>query len=431
MDRRDLLKGGLILPAPAALVGQFAADRLAVGDYDVMDASLIDTRLDCRSISFENPTGARGAGGSAAGGRKGRPAQLIRPGERIILADIAGSGTIRHIWATTDGWSPAVLRSLRLEVRYDGLDDPSVSVPFFDFFGQPHGRTREFYSALLSTHESRGLNSHMPMPFHRAIRIDLRNESERHILLYYQIDYTLEPREAVPTSYLHATFRRENPTRLRDDFIIFEGLEGPGRFLGCSVGVRVIDSGSWYGEGEVKIFRDGDQDLPTICGTGLEDYVGTAWGMGPHHGTYSGAPLVMPAPGDAKPDDYRPDLVSFYRWHLPDPIMFEREIKVTIQQIGFAKFGPDQRDEKLQYEAAHPPAGRGWSTVAGTTFGIVERRDDYCATAFVYCSRPQPVSRYDRECALADLEEFPYEPKRELSDDQRDALNRSFLDKAA
>lgn len=429
MGRREVITGGALLPLAAGLSGGGASAKAAAkGDEQhMMNPSHIDTRIDSRSISFENPTGARGAGGSAEGGRKGSPSRLIRPGETIALADIIGSGTIRHIWLTTDAWSPAVMRGLRLEVTYDGQAAPSISVPVLDFFGQPHGRTREFYSALLSTHEARGFNSHIPMAFRKAVRVDLINESARHVLLFYQIDYTLEPADAVPASYLHAMFRRDNPTRLREDFVLLDGLKGPGRFLGCSVGVRVIDDGAWYGEGEIKIYRDGDSALPTICGTGLEDYVGTAWGMGQHHGAYSGAPLVMPDPGDEKPDNYKPDLVSFYRWHVPDPIMFSDEIKVTIQQIGFARFSAEQDEEMARYKEKHPAAGRGWSTVAGTSFAIVERRDDYCATAFAYCSEPQPVTRFELASAIADLDEFTYERVRELTDEQRDHLNRSFL----
>jgi hypothetical protein len=392
-----------------------------------MDPSLIDLDFDSRSVSFENPTGARGAGGTAATGRKGAPSRVIRPDERVTLADIGGSGTIRHIWMTTDAWSPAVMRALRLEVHYNGLDTPSISVPVLDFFGQPHGRIHEFYSALLSTHESRGLNAHFPMPFREAIRIELVNESERHIRLFYQIDYTLEPRERIPASYLHATFRRANPTQLREDFVILDGMKGPGRFLGCSVGIRVIDAGTWYGEGEVKIYRDGDSDLPTICGTGLEDYVGTAWGMATHHGAYAGAPLVMPDRGEAKPDNYKPDLVSFYRWHLPDPVMFASEIKVTIQQIGMAMFDVGQADEMARYRETHPAAGHGWVAVADTSFSIVERRDDYCATAYAYCAEPQPVRRYSTTNAIRNLALFEYEALPDLTDEQRDYLNRSLL----
>jgi len=172
-------------------------------------------------------------------------------------------------------------------------------------------------------------------------------------------------------------YRRENPTALERDFTICDGLAGPGRFLGCVVGVRVLDGGAWYGEGEVKMYIDGDSDQPTICGTGLEDYVGTAWGMGPHQARYAGAPLeVRPpnAPATEEPSG-NPDFVGFYRWHVPDPVIFQSSLRVTIQQIGFELLLPGQE----QRMAALKPAGEGWMKIANPAVlaaGIVERSDD-------------------------------------------------------
>ena len=168
---------------------------------------------------------------------------------------------------------------------------------------------------------------------------------------------------ATGDGYLHAAFRRDNPTVHGRDFVITDGIEGPGRFLGCNVGVRVIDAGNWYGEGEVKIYRDGDRDLPTICGTGLEDYVGSAWGLGPHTSLFAGAPLVIGPPevrADADGPPAAADFVGFYRWHLADPVMFATELRVTIQQIGMAFFGTGQEAEMDAYERTNPVAGAGW-----------------------------------------------------------------------
>ena len=369
--------------------------------------ALIDPTLDARATSFENLSGARGAGGQEHGGRKGAPNRQLEPGERVVLADIEGTGVIRHIWMTFLPTRPERMRSLYLEVFYDGADEPSISVPCLDFFGMPHGRPVAYHSALTAANEGRGFNSYVPMPFRRGVRVELVNGSPNKAILYYQVDYTLQPSLPEAMGYLHATFRRDNPTVQRRDFVITEGLQGPGRFLGCNVGVRIIDAGAWYGEGEVKVYRDGDDEYPTICGTGLEDYVGSAWGMGAHSAPYGGAPLVVGEHGEVDPD-----FVSFYRWHVLDPIMFERDLRVTIQQIGAMFFPVGQEEQMAAYEKTNPVAGTGWNREAGPAmlaWGIVERVDDYCATAYVYCTDPQPVPRLDLAAALADIERRSYE----------------------
>lgn len=370
--------------------------------------AVIDTTLDSRAITFENPTGARGAGGSTHGGRKGAPSRRVARGERVVLADITGPGTVNHIWLTVPPAPPERMRALVLEVFYDDADEPSISVPVLDFFGLAHGRPVACHSALTAVQEGKGFNSYVPIPFSEKVRVELLNASTRGTILYYQIDYTLQPELPTGTGFLHVAFRRENPTTMRHDFTVVDGLEGPGRFLGCVVGVRVIDPADWYGEGEVKVYLDGDDDLPTICGTGLEDYVGSAWGLGAHFAPYGGAPLVV-TDGSGP----NPDFVSFYRWHVPDPIVFRTELRVTLQQIGAKAFLAGQDAELAAYEATNPVAGAGWLRdhlpASLMAWGIAERVDDVCAAAFVYCARAQPVPRVDAAAAIADVERRAYE----------------------
>lgn len=381
--------------------------------FDVTDLTRIAPVLDSRSVTFENPTGERGAGGAAAGGRKGAPSRLVQPDERVVLADLAGPGTIRHIWLTFPPGPPEQMRAVYFEVTYDGLDEPSISVPCLDFFGSPHGRPVAYASALTSMQQGRGFNSYLPMAFGERVRVELVNASGRAMPVYYQIDYTLGMQR--DSGRLHVSFRRRNATVLREDFVIAEGLRGPGRFLGCVVGVRPIDPGTWYGEGEVKVYLDGDAELPTICGTGLEDYVGSAWGMGPHHAWYAGAPLDVRKPGAQLGE--LPDYVGFYRWHVLDPIMFRDELRVTIQQIGADHFLPGQEERLAEAEAQGRVAGTGINRDRGGPLlasGIFERVDDYCATAFTVCAQPQPVPRLDVAGAVADLARLPYEKPDEM-----------------
>jgi D-arabinan exo alpha-(1,3)/(1,5)-arabinofuranosidase (non-reducing end) len=372
------------------------------------DAACVDTSLDSRSISFENVTGERGRGGTAAGRRKGAPARTLGPSEKITLCDIKGPGRVRHIWMTFRPAEPEAMRSIFLEAFYDDLEAPSISVPCLDFFGLPHGRAVPYSSALTSVAECRGFNSYFPMPFGKRLRIEVTNGGAAATPFFYQIDYTLQ--EAEPNAgYLHVSFRRENPTTIKRDFVIAGGLKGPGRFLGSSVGIRIFhDDMSWYGEGKFKVYRDGDEKFPTICGTGLEDYVGSAWGMGKHTAPYSGVPIHVAPPAPTNQiAEVVPDFVSFYRWHLPDPIIFQETLTATIQQIGFLSIPRGQESRIPELEKKYTLAGEGWRrNIEGTPFSAfasAEQKDDYCASAFVYCLVPQPVPRLDVKTAVADI----------------------------
>ena len=373
------------------------------------DPSRIDLSLDSRAITFENLSGERGAGGRAHGGRKGAPSRNLAPGETLELANIEGPGTIRHIWMTFPPAPPETMRALWMEVFYDGSSEPSISVPCLDFFAMPLGRPLAYHSAMASAQEGRGFNSYYPMPFRRSARLVVTNSSSRVLPFYFQVDYTLQRELPFEAGYLHVTFRRENPTVLRRDFVIADGLRGPGRFLGCAVGIRTIDRADWYGEGEVKVFLDGDTGFPTICGTGLEDYAGSAWGMGAHFAQYAGSPLEVRNPAQRRGV---PDFLSFYRWHIPDPIVFREDCRVTIQQIGFASFREGHEERFEEYRRTNPAAGPGWAmnpSPGVLARGIAERVDDYCATAFVYCTKPQAVPRLDITAAIADIGRSAYE----------------------
>jgi hypothetical protein len=358
-----------------------------------------------RAATFENPTGARGAGGTAADGRKGAPWKLIRPGEKVTLASFDGAGCLTHFWMTISQAgtpAPEFLRAQVLEITYGGMSEPSVSVPIGDWFGAVHGLAAPYASALTAVNEGRGYSSRVPVPFRDGITVTFQNRGEHAAILYYQIDVLLGP-QPEESGYLHATFKRENPTTLLRDFVVWdESLRGPGRFLGWTGGVRVYDRDWWWGEGEMKFFFDGEE-LPTICGTGTEDYLDSGWGLGTFFAPETGAPLVTSVDGAS--EDSKHELVTFYRWHVSDPVVFDDTLKATIQQIGAAGFPENKRDEYEAFKASVQAAGNGWferiPNLAG--MGLFERTDDWCATAFVYLETPQGVPPLDVSLATADL----------------------------
>ncbi len=382
------------------------------------DAARIDLTLDSRSASYENPNGARGAGGTLCGGRKGPfDATNIAPDETKEILNIEGPGRVRRIWVSPLPMPPEMTRAVWLEVYYDDLEEPSVSVPFLDFFGLSHGRPVAYESAMTSAIEGRGFNAFFPMSFKDKIRIEVTNNCNRTIMFFYEIDFTLEPEFPADLGYLHVAFRRENPTVLKQDFVIAGGLKGPGRYLGCAAGIRVLKTDMhWYGEGEVKIYRDGDTDNPTICGTGLECYVASGWGMASFTSMYYGVPLLVRPEGTS--DMEEPDFVGFYRWHLPDPIVFHDELTVTVQQMGSVGIMKGEEHLLEEYGKKYQTAGEGWALSEnqpgmeqgpGYAFGMLERSDDYAAASFVYCQKPQPVPRLDVGKAMADMARLEYE----------------------
>ena len=333
-----LQAGCVLLLAPAAALAQVPGGAPSL--YD------LNTGLVSRSISFENPTGAPGEGGKVANklgvGRKGSANKTIKPGETVQLCDIQGSGTIRHLWMTTVRHPGAeVLEGCVLRVWWDGQDHPSIECPIGNLFGMAHGQMTPYQSAVHSVSDS-GMNLWLPMPFTRHARITFSNEGTKNVYLYYQVDYTLGDKHPEDVGRLHVIFRRENPTTQKHDFEILPERSQKGRYVGAVIGVRNLQPKNWWGEGEIKVYLDGDKEFPTIVGTGSEDYVGQGWGVQRQTYLYNGCSFkanLAVASDVANPDDLN-RFVTMYRWHLPDPIVWHKSGRVTMQQLAsVAKIG--------------------------------------------------------------------------------------------
>lgn len=335
-----------------------------------------------RAITWENPTGAPGSGGKAREGRKGAPAiPNIKPGDTQTLMDVDGSGVIRHIWITIPHRTPNQLRNLILRMYWDKEAAPSVEVPLGDFFGTAQGRVASdvkgnpvhMSSAWTTETLGRGFNCYFPMPFGSHAKITVENDTAEDTgMFFFQIDYELVSKLPAYCGRFHVQFRRQNPTVEKQDFVILDNVSGPGMYVGTVIGIRALGP-HWWGEGELKVYLDGDTTHPTICGTGTEDYFNAAWGMGLYQTPYHGCTLMM------KNDFFKYDLISMYRWHVLDPIRFQKSIKVAVQQIGYG-------DKKL-----------------------FERSDDWCSTAFWYQAEPHNAfpKMPDRAARVADLIEPP------------------------
>jgi len=300
-----------------------------------------------RSISAENPTGAPGSGAMAepepepdgranparvlGKGWKARPFIGIAAGATATLADIEGPGVIQHIWITT---RPEAYRTCVLRCYWDGETEPSVEVPLGDFFACGHGLRTLVNSMPIVVNPVGGFNSYWPMPFGQSCRITIENQGEEFLrLLFYQITYALMDVPA-DAGRFHAQWRRSMTSRDCPEHVIVDGLEGRGHYSGTYLAWTQL-SNCWWGEGEVKFYIDDDTAYPTICGTGTEDYVGGAWcfaegGQPPqvYSTPFLGLPLARQIAGEAP-------RYGMYRWHIPDPICFERKFRATVQALGW------------------------------------------------------------------------------------------------
>ncbi|GAB3777120.1 DUF2961 domain-containing protein [Spirosoma horti] len=308
-----------------------------------------------RSISPENFTGEKGKGGmddltdtrpnhanakeaarDLGRGWKVNPFIRIKAGETFTLADVQGPGAIQHIWMTPTGnWRFSILR-----VYWDDEPTPSIEVPVGDFFGMGWGEYAQLNSLPVSVNPGSAFNCYWQMPFRKRCRITMENINEKDPMnLYYQIDYTLTD---VPDdmAYFHAQFRRTNPNPYKKDITLLEGIKGKGQYVGTFLAWGVNNNG-WWGEGEIKFFMDGDTDFPTIAGTGTEDYFCGSYNFD-RGGQY--IPFSTPYVGlhqVTKPDGTYKSQQRFgmYRWHIMDPIRFEKDLRVTIQDLGWRSGG--------------------------------------------------------------------------------------------
>jgi hypothetical protein len=304
------------------------------------------SRAKTRSISAENFDGSKGGGARATTGIgadsarelgvgwKVSPCITLEPLSTVTLAEIEGPGAIQHFWITVH---PKVWRSLVLRMYWDGEETPSVETPLGDFFCNGWGERCNVNSLPVAVNPAGGFNSYWEMPFRKSARITIENLSDDSVEgFFYQFDYTLTevPENA---AYFHAQWRRSNPLGEVPEHTLLDGVKGYGHYVGTYIAWG-SNNNAWWGEGEIKFYLDGDDEFPTICGTGTEDYFGGAWAFEQpqgQYGTYSTAFLGLPQV--TKPDGlYRSQQrFGMYRWHIMDPIRFEEDLRVTIQALGW------------------------------------------------------------------------------------------------
>ena len=355
MTHRHLVKIGLVLLVLAVAVQAGAQGEkgkafngLGMGLSSLSRLSKAQTR----SISPENFTGekgkaamstdgpAKGAARDLGQGWKVSPYVTLKPKETFVMADVKGEGAIQQIWCTPAGnWRFAILR-----FYWDGETEPSVECPLGDFFASGWGRYAQISSLPVCVNPGSAFNCYWEMPFRKSFKITLENLADDNFTIYYQINYALTevPDDA---AYFHAQFRRVNPLPFKSVYTIVDGIKGWGHYVGTYLAWGGHNNG-WWGEGEIKFYMDGDTQFPTIAGTGTEDYFCGSYDFDAkapdgsiqyHEFTtpYTGLPQVIRGDGHYQVQQR----FGLYRWHIMDPIRFEKDLKVTIQALGWMSGG--------------------------------------------------------------------------------------------
>ena len=330
----------------------------------------------------------------------------VAPGETVTIAETSGAGIVTHIWCTVACDSTHYLRKIVLRAYWDGEDTPSIECPLGDFFGMGHGQTANFASLPLQTspQDGKSFNCYFPMPFADGMRITIQSECADEVLFYYYVDLELHDRLEGGLGRFHAQWRRAIPegrseAGLTNEVFLFGNVNpdgqdnytildatGHGHYVGCllsTYSLRRAKDWDWYGEGDDMIFVDGEPGLlapetgrkpqiadeeirpvlrtrpesrpgandawpPTLHGTGTEDYFNTAWCpdqeySAPYHGIIAGGGPNWAAP------------VTLYRFHIEDPVVFRKQIRVTIEH-GHANHRADELSSTAFWYQSEPHA---------------------------------------------------------------------------
>lgn len=273
----------------------------------------------------------------------------IEAGETATIAEINGSGVIRHIWCTIAHEDPMHRRNMVLRMYWDGAQEPSVESPIGDFFGQGWGEEYNYAALPLCAAPAKGkaMNCYFPMPFAEGARIEVWNDSEKACnAFYYYVDY--EECGVEGQGRFHACWRRtlhvpvggvENEWNAifapaarnvtdRYNHVIID-TRGRGHYVGVNY---YVDSPSpiWYGEGDDMWFVDGEEWPPTLHGTGTEDYFNCAW--------CPREVYVHPYFGYARVNEGQTGWLGrthCYRFHIEDPICFAKSLRGSME-VGHA-----------------------------------------------------------------------------------------------
>lgn len=289
----------------------------------------------------------------------------ISPGDTLELAELSGAGIVRHLYFSIWG-GEHYLKDLVLRAYWDGSDEPCVEVPFGDFFGLGHERTRFFTSLMvtvnpgdLGVYGTYGFNSYFPMPYAKGARLTLTNEGKDPIVaVWYHIEYEKMDKLPKGLGRFHASWNQERPneaigeitnkthheavnTTGNENYVLLDA-EGHGSLAGIFLNIDNRTS-QWYGEGDDMIFIDGEEWPPSYHGTGSEEiFGGGATPTKEYDGPYTGFHVIGNLDYSGK--------IGMYRFYVNDPVRFRKSIRMTLEHGHANNFGNDYSSTAFWYQ---------------------------------------------------------------------------------
>ncbi len=263
----------------------------------------------------------------------------IQPGETVVLAELEGPGEIQHIWFTIGAYDRRYPRTMVLRIYWDDAKIPSVETPLGDFFASGHGmRTNVSTLPIEATSYGRALNCYWKMGFHKKARITMTNEGLRPITSnYFYIDWVKLDKLPPDTLYFHARYNQEWPVKPFTYYTLLE-VEGDGQYVGSVINLH-SSVGSWFGESDDHFYIDGEEE-PSLVGTGFEDYFTDAWNLRLFSNLNAGITIREWNSEDAR--------ITGFKWHIQDPIMFKKSLKVEVERRSYVTVKNPRTDEEVR-----------------------------------------------------------------------------------
>lgn len=252
----------------------------------------------------------------------------IAPGGALQLALPSGAHAVKEltISANLEGLNADVaMRGLVLEAFFDG--QKTVCVPLSDFQGSGLNTRAVACRQLLA--DGNGLvRSFWSMPYSADAEIKIVNSSEQAVTVSVEAIVKAEKFEGY---HFHSDWHAGVGLNLSKDSQgagewDFARLRGSGWYAGDNL-TLFNHSKAWYGEGDEKIYVDGE-DFPSFFGTGTEDYYNSSWApVVVFHTPWGGAPIA--------------DLASsrgyntFLRTRIADVIPFRESLDFSFELLSW------------------------------------------------------------------------------------------------